>query len=172
MPNDLENLCIALSAQMIRLGGRARTAGQAAKMAYSVVSSGEAAQRLRDIIRLQGGDERIVDDLSLLPKASNIEPLRASQNGFIARCDAKLLGLGSNALGAGRSRVEDVIDPAVGIYLEKKIGDKVTRGETLCYIHWNDERRLREAMPMIEQAYEVKPRAPRPRPLIRAVLEN
>ena len=57
----------------------------------------------------------------------------------MTRCDAKLLGLASNALGAGRNHVEDIIHPAVGLYLEKKLGDRVKRGEILCQIHWNDE---------------------------------
>jgi pyrimidine-nucleoside phosphorylase len=171
-PHDLEDLSIALSAQMIRLGARARTLDEAAKMAHSAVSSGEAAQRFREIIRLQGGNPRIVDDPSILPKAGNIQLLRAPSAGFVARCDAKLLGLGSNALGAGRRRVDDVIDPAVGIYLEKKLGDKVARGETLCQIHWNDEHRLQEAMPLIKSAYEIKLRPPKRQPLIYAVLEK
>ena len=91
----------------------------------------------------------------------------------MTRCDAKLLGLASNALGAGRNRVEDTIDPAVGLYLEKKIGDRVKRGDVLCQIHWNDESRFRDALPLIEQAIEVKSR-PRgqSRPLIHAVMEG
>lgn len=171
-PHDLEDLCIALSAQMIRFGGKARSLDQATQMAYTAVSSGNAANRFREIIRLQRGDPRVVDDPSILPKASHIQLLRATSAGYVARCDAKLLGLASNALGAGRLRVDDVIDPAVGIYLEKKIGDKVTRGETLCQIHWNDERRLREALPLIKQAYETRSRPPKRRPLIHTVLED
>jgi thymidine phosphorylase len=171
-PEDLEDLCIALSAQMIRLGGKARSLDQATRMAYTAVSGGEAAKRFREIIRLQRGDARVVDDPAILPKAANVQNLRAPAAGYIVRCDAKLLGLGSNALGAGRSRVDDIIDPAVGIYLEKKIGDKVARGEPLCQIHWNDQRRLREALPLIQQAYEIKSRPPKRRPLIHAVLED
>src|SRR5262249_38782902 len=131
-PSDLEELSIALSAQMIRLGGRARTLSQARKMAYSAVASGEAAKRFCEMIELQQGDARVIDDPSILPRASHVQPLRATAAGFVSRCDAKLLGLASNALGAGRQRVDDVIDPAVGIYLEKKVGDRVARGETLC----------------------------------------
>jgi pyrimidine-nucleoside phosphorylase/thymidine phosphorylase len=171
-PEDLEDLCIALSAQMIRLGGKARTLDQATRLAYTAVSSGEAAKRFREIVRLQGGDARVVDDPAILPKAANVQNLRAPAAGYVVRCDAKLLGLASNALGAGRSRVDDIIDPAVGIYLEKKIGDKVARGESLCQIHWNDESRLREALPLIKQAYAIKSRPTKRRPLIHAVLED
>ncbi len=169
---DLENLSIALAAHMIRLGGRAKTFDRASRMAYEAVSMGGAAKRFREIIRLHGGDERVMDDPEILPKASNVQPYRASAAGFVTRCDAKQLGLASNALGAGRRRVDDTIDPAVGIYLEKKVGDKVARGEPLCRIHWNDEDRLRHALPFIKRAYEIKSRPLQVRPLVHAVLSG
>jgi len=171
-PEDLETVSIALAAHMIRLGGRARSIGQASKMAYEAVSKGHAAERFRQIIHAQGGDARVVDNPDLLPRASNIQEFRSRSNGFLTRCDAKLLGLASNTLGAGRNRVEDIIHPAVGLYLERKLGDRVKRGEVLCQIHWNDESRLRNAMPLIERAFETRTRPVRTRPLIHAVLEG
>ena len=90
----------------------------------------------------------------------------------MTRCDARLLGLASNALGAGRNRVDDIIHPAVGLYLEKKVGDRVERGDVLCQIHWNDENRLRQAIPLIERGFEVKDRPVTRRPLIHAVMEG
>jgi pyrimidine-nucleoside phosphorylase len=169
---DLETISISLAAHMIRLGGAARTQDRAAKMAYEAVSKGHALNRFREIIRLQGGDERVIDDSSRLAQAANIQEFRARSSGFVTRCDAKLLGLASNALGAGRSRMEDAIDPAVGLMLEKKTGDRVKRGDVLCQIHWNDKYRLRNAIPLIEQAFEVKSKVGRSRPLIHAVLEG
>src|SRR2546430_3132318 len=76
-PEDLETISIALAAHMIRLGGRARSTMQASKMAYEAVSKGEAAERLRQIIRAQGGDARVVDNPDLLPRAANIQEFRA-----------------------------------------------------------------------------------------------
>ena len=171
-PEDLETVSIALSAHMIRLGGRAKSIAQASKMAYEAVSKGHAAERFRQIIRAQGGDARVVDNPDLLPRASNIQEFRSRSNGFVTRCDAKLLGLASNALGAGRNRVDDIIHPAVGLYLDRKLGDRVKRGDVLCQIHWNDEGRLISAMPLIELAFEIKTRPVRSRPLIHAVLEG
>src|SRR3989441_1140609 len=118
-PEDLETVTIALAAQMIRLGGQARSIDHASKLAYEAVSKGEAAKRFRQIIAAQGGDARVMDNPGLLPRAAHLQNLPARAAGFVVRCDAKLLGLASNALGAGRNRVEDSIDPAVGIYLEK-----------------------------------------------------
>jgi len=163
---------LALASHMIRLGGRAKTIAQASKLAYEAVSQGAAADRFRRIIREQDGDERVIDNPNILPQARHIAEFRARSKGFVSRCDAKLLGLASNALGAGRNKLEDEIDPAVGLYLKKKLGDPVARGETLCEIHWNDEKRLQTAVPLIEQAFEVKTRPGRNRPLIHAVLEG
>jgi pyrimidine-nucleoside phosphorylase len=171
-PNDLEDLTLTLCAHMIHMGGRARTLDRARKMAYEVVSKGEAAQRFRQIVQLQGGDERIMDNPDILPRARNVESFRATASGFVARTDAGLLGLASNALGAGRLRVDDAIDPAVGIFLDKKTGDRVKRGEILCRIHWNDRVRLRTALPLIQQAYDISTRMPSARPLIHAVFSG
>jgi pyrimidine-nucleoside phosphorylase len=171
-PEDLETISIALAAHMIRLGGRARSIDQAMKMAYESVSKGHAADKLREIIRAQGGDERVVEDPDLLPAADFIQNFVSPLTGFVTRCDARLLGLASNTLGAGRNRVEDVVHPAVGIYLEKKLGERVQRGETLCRIHCNDKTRLRDAMPLVEAAFKIEPRRARSRPLIHAVMEG
>jgi len=169
---DLEIVSIALAAQMIRLGGRAKSMQQASKMAYEAVSSGAAAERFRQIIREQGGDPRVVDHPDMLPQADFVDAFKSTRDGVVTRCDAKLLGLASNALGAGRNRVDDVVNPAVGLYLERKTGDRVKRGDILCRVHWNDKTRLRSAMPLIEKAFEVQGRAVEPRPLIHAVLEG
>ena len=171
-PEDLETVSIALAANMIRLGGGARSMDQASRLAYEAVSKGKAAERFRQMISEQDGDERIMENPDLLPKAAHIQELTARTRGFVTRCDAKLLGLASNALGAGRNKIEDSIDPAVGLYLKKKLGDRVTRGETLCEIHWNDKERLRNAVPLIEKAFEIKARPAPRRPLIHAVLEG
>jgi thymidine phosphorylase len=171
-PEDLESVSLALAAHMIRLGGRARSVQQASKMAYEAVSTGRAARVFRQIIEAQGGDARVVDDPDLLPRASFVNKFGSPRDGYVTRCDAKLLGLASNALGAGRNRVEDAVDPAVGLLLKKKEGDAVKRDESLCDIHWNDRSRLRDAMPLIEKAFEVKARPGVYRPLIHATLEG
>ena len=80
--------------------------------------------------------------------------------------------LSDPAVGAGRLRVEDPVDLAVGIYLDKKIGDRVVKGDVLCRIHWNDEQRLTHAVRLIEEAYEIQNKPSRRRPLIHAVLKG
>jgi thymidine phosphorylase len=169
-PQDLETVTISLAAHMIHLGGQARSVAQASRLAYEAVSKGEAATKFRQIIRAQGGDARVMDDSGLLPHAAHVHDFPAETSGFVARCDAKLLGAASNTLGAGRHRVDDAIDPAVGIHLEKKLGDRVIKGGVLCRIHWNDEERLRKALPLIEDAFQIRKTPPKRRPLIHAIL--
>ena len=169
-PKDLESLSLLLAAHMIVLGGRAKSLEQASRMAYEAVSKGEAAERFRAMVRAQGGDERVMDNPALLSLANNVKEIQASQGGFVTRCDARLLGLASNALGAGRTRVEDSIDPTVGLYLEKKIGDRVECGDTLCRIFWNDDRRPDNATKLAKNAFRIGARPVNPPPLIHAVL--
>jgi pyrimidine-nucleoside phosphorylase len=171
-PEDLETVSLALAAHMIRLGGRAKSIQQAFRMAYEAVSSGAAADRFRQIIQAQGGDAMVVNRPDLLPKSSFLATFNSPRDGYVSRCDAKLLGLASNALGAGRNRVDDVVHPGVGLYLERKVGDRVHRGDVLCAIHFNEKRRLQHALPLIEQAFEINARRPSPRPLIHAILEG
>jgi thymidine phosphorylase len=169
-PEDLESLSLALAAHMILLGGKAKNLQSASRMAYEAVSRGSALERFRAIVQAQGGDPRVVDDPSLLPLAKNVRNVHASKGGFVRRCDAKLLGLAANALGAGRSRVGDFIDPEVGLYLEKKIGDRVRPGDTLCRIYWNDTERLRDAENLVNTAFQIGSRPVSPPPLIHATL--
>jgi pyrimidine-nucleoside phosphorylase len=171
-PEDLETVSLTLAAYMVYLGGAARTLGSAYKMAYEAVSKGAALEHFRRMIRQQGGDERVIESTHLLAHADNIEEFRAPSDGFVTRCDAKLLGLASHALGAGRSRLEDTVDPGVGLHLHKKLGDRVKRGDVLCEIHWNHRNRFRDALPLVEEAFEVNVRPGNRRPLIHAVLQG
>ena len=171
-PEDLETVTLTLAAHMIRLAGKAKTLKQAMQMAYESVSKGQALKTFREIIRAQHGDARVLDNPDLLPRAGNISSIQAKESGFIVRADAKLLGTGSNALGAGRLRVDDEVDPSVGLYLHKKIGDRVAPGDVICDIHWNDRDRLSAALPLIQDAFKVGRRPVKPHPLIHAVLEG
>jgi thymidine phosphorylase len=171
-PADLETVSFALSAYMIYLGGAAKTLDRAYKMAYEAVSKGSALERFREIIRQQNGDEGVIQHEHLLARADHVEEFRARSDGFVTRCDARLIGLASNALGAGRQRLEDSVDPAVGLYLHRKVGDRARRGEVLCEIHWNDRKRFQDALPFVQEAFEVKARPGRHRPLIHAVLQG
>lgn len=130
-PKDLTDLSVALAAHMIHLAGVEKTFLAAHKKALEMISSGKALEEFRKLLRSQGGDERVVDDYSLLPMASMKTEIRAPKNGFIKMFDNTKIGLLLIELGGGRKSKSDIIDHAVGFTFHKKIGDKVKKGEAI-----------------------------------------
>src|ERR1700733_8432680 len=123
-PDDLRELCDELSAWMFFLGKRTRTVGEGRKLAAEMITSGRARDTFREIIRLQGGDPRVVDDPSRLPRAKHTARITARQSGYVTAIQCEQVGIASMTLGGGREKKEDSIDPGVGIVFEKKIGDR------------------------------------------------
>ena len=138
-PKDLTELVLTLGSQMVILAGKAKTTEEAKSMLKESISSGKALAKFKDFLTNQGGDASIVDDLSKLPQAKYKIELPAKQSGFVSRMIADEIGIASMILGAGRATKEDVIDLAVGLVLHKKVGDKVTEGESLLTIYSNRE---------------------------------
>jgi thymidine phosphorylase len=110
----------------------------------------------------------VVADPGRLPRAAHVQCLDAPADGYVTRIDAELVGRASMLLGAGRDRVDAIIDPATGIVVEKKPGEQVLKGEPVLSLHYNDHRRLQEALPLGQAAIEVGTQSPVPEPLIRA----
>jgi pyrimidine-nucleoside phosphorylase/thymidine phosphorylase len=171
-PEDLQTVTFELAAQMLMLARLARTRRSAETMAREAVSSGAAWRRFLDMVAAQNGDIRVLENPELLPKAANVSRLEASRSGFVAQVDARMVGMASNQLGAGRTRMEDAIDTAVGIYLHKKIGDRVRRDEILCEVHWNDAACLHGTMALLGKAFQIRPGPVRPPRLIRSVMKG
>ena len=138
-PKDLTELVLTLGSQMVILAGKAKTTEEAKSMLKEAISSGKALAKFKDFLTNQGGDASIVDDLSKLPQAKYKIELPAKQSGYVSRMVADEIGIASMILGAGRATKEDVIDLAVGLVLHKKVGDKVTEGESLLTIYSNRE---------------------------------
>ena len=134
-PEDLREVNEVLSAEMLVLGGVAETRDAARARVREAVSSGRAMEKLLEIAAAQGADVRALEDPSRLPRAEAVLEVHAPRGGFVQAIDAEAIGLAAMALGAGRARVEDRIDPAVGILVEKKVGDAVSPGEALCLLH-------------------------------------
>jgi pyrimidine-nucleoside phosphorylase len=118
------------------------------------------------MVTAQGGDTTAFDDRSRLPAARLRYPVLAESDGYIARLDALSIARASMALGAGRERKGDSIDLTVGVLLERKIGERVSRGESLAVVHANDERRLARASEMLRAAIDVSATPVSPPPLI------
>src|SRR5262249_47782676 len=127
---DLRDLSIELSAWMFYLGERTKSVSEGRGLARELVASGQALEKFRRGIALQGGDARVVDDYSVLPQAKNRAEVKSTASGFLVATNCMDLGLALAMLGGGREEKEDNIDPGVGLEFHKRIGDRVSAGET------------------------------------------
>jgi len=154
-PDDLIEVSLLLAAEMVLLAGLAETIDEARAACVRTIEDGSALDRFRRLIAAQGGDARVVDEPGLLPQARRAIELESKRAGFVHALTARPIGVATMLLGAGRARVDSTIDPAVGLILHKKIGDRVEIGESLCTVLVNDEAELPKALVMIEDAYRM-----------------
>jgi len=159
-PADLIEISVALAARMLVLGRVSPSLAEAERQVRAAIGSGAGLDRLRRVIEHQGGDPRVVDDPSRLPAAPERHVIRADRAGFVAQVDACLVGRASVALGAGRDRVEDAVDPAVGIVVDAKPGAEVRAGDALLTLHWRERGRLGAALDLATAATVVADRPP------------
>ena len=136
-PADLVDLSIELASEMIVMGEYAPTIEAARALARRAIADGSAFERFRRVVEAQGGDPRAIDDPSRLPRARHEEIVVSARDGFVRQLRARPIGVATMLLGAGRARVDSRIDPAVGVSLRKKLGDRVEKGEPLAIIATN-----------------------------------
>ena len=172
-PTDLRELCFELAAWMLYLAGRTTSVNHGRELAVEIIRSQAALEKFREIIWLQGGDSSVIDDPARLPQAQHRLPILSPATGFVGAIHCEQVGIASLVLGGGREKKEDVIDPAVGLVLHKKVGDPVHAGEPLCMIRYNSDARLRDARRLLEQAYRIAEQPPREvRPLVHRVISG
>ena len=169
-PADLRELSIELSAWMFFLGEKSSSVAWGRSLAEEMITSGKALERFRQCIRLQGGDERIVDDPSLLPSAEHQLDITSNKAGFLTATRNRDFGVALALLEGGRNKKEDRIDPAVGLEFHRRIGERVKVGEKLVTIQYNSEARLAEAKKLIEDGFIFAEEAPLQPPLVRQVI--
>jgi pyrimidine-nucleoside phosphorylase len=160
-PADLRELCLELSAWMFLLGERVKTLDEGKKLSTDLIANGQAREKFREIVGLQGGDVGVVDDPARLARARQTLDVIATSSGYISSIQCENLGVAGVVLGGGREKKEDKIDPAVGLEFHKRIGDAVERGEPLCTLHYNSDARLPEARNLAETAYRIEPEKPK-----------
>jgi len=165
-PQDLVEVSRELTAYMFMLGGLEATLDAARARFDSLLASGEALAKFAQVVAAQGGDARVVQDYSCLPRAQYEDSVVAPEEGFVAALEARALGRAAMCLGAGRERLDSVIDPAVGLVLEKKVGEPVCTGERVCALYANDRVRLAHAHTMVRSAIAISPEPVAPTPLI------
>jgi len=170
-PDDLRDLCHELAAWMFLLGQRVSSITEGKRLSAELISSGAALDRFRKMVELQGGDPRAVDDLSRLPKAAHTLDVASPKSGFVSAIQCERAGTACVILGGGRERKEDSVDPAVGFVLQKKVGDQVASGESLCTIHYNSEPLAQRAKTLLLESFQISATAPaQKRPLVHRVI--
>lgn len=138
-PDDLLDLVLTIGSQMLHMGGKATTLEEGRSILESHIADGSALERFRMMIEAQGGDDTVIDDPTIMPQARYHIPIIAGKEGVVTAMTSDKLGLASMMLGGGRATKDDVLDYAVGLTLNKKVGDSVAKGETLLTVHSNRE---------------------------------
>ncbi len=160
-PPDLVDLSVELAAEMVVMGEKAATIGEARALCRRTIADGSALERFRRVVEAQGGDPSAIDDLSRLPRPKIRRDLVAERSGFVTAITARPIGVATMLLGAGRARVDSTINPAVGAILLRKLGDRVETGEPLCTILADaEDSAFDQARDMIRSAYQIGDEAP------------
>lgn len=167
---DLMEVTLALCARMLILAKLASTEAGAIAQLQKQIDSGAAFERFKQMVELQGGDPKALDDFSRLPTASIQTAFAASHNGIISAISAEAIGRAVVVLGGGRAKTDDKVDHAVGITGLLKVGDSVDAGAPLCTLHANDQSKLEEAQALLADAFSIGDEKVTPEPLIKEVI--
>lgn len=169
-PVDLTRISLELAARMIFLAKIAPTLDDARELAQKKLLDGSGYKKLKEVIAAQGGNPLVLDRFELLPNATGAREVTSPRGGYVTAIDAEDIGRASSMIGAGRDTKEDSIDPAVGVILEVKVGQKVDLGAVLCRLYYTSEEKLEEAAQLIEDAFRISAQAPDSRELILEVV--
>ncbi len=152
-PADLMEACFTLATYMLLGTGKAQTEAEAEAMLKKTIEDGSALNKLAEFIASQGGETERIFNTDKFEKTEYSEDIIATNEGYISEIKTDEIGITSLILGGGRETKEDVIDPAVGIRIRKKIGDYVTKGDCIATLYANDVDKLRTASKRIHGAY-------------------
>jgi pyrimidine-nucleoside phosphorylase len=169
-PADLTKLCIELAARMIFLAKITPTLDEARRLAEQKLVDGSGYRKFKQVVQAQGGNPQALDKFELLPNATGMREITSPRSGYVSLIGAEEIGVASNMIGAGRDKKEDAIDPAVGIILEVKVGEKVDAGSVLCRLYYTKEDRVEEAADIVEDAFRISANRPDERELILEVV--
>ncbi len=165
-PPDLMSVTYALGAEMLMVAGVVADRDEARRKMEVAISSGRAAETFRNIIEAQGGDPRVIDDPSIMSEAPECEIFPAPRDGVVAQVEPRTIGRGVTALGGGRTRVDDVVDAAVGFVITARPGDVVRAGEPLATIYARDAAGVEIGRQCLAEAITIGDEAEPPLPLI------
>ncbi|UFH66528.1 pyrimidine-nucleoside phosphorylase [Clostridium cadaveris] len=155
-PKDLLELCMTLGSEMVVLAEKAKDKNEARQMLMETIESGKALNKLKEFVVAQGGDISPIDDTSLFPHAKYVIPVESDRDGVVCKIHSQNIGIIAMELGAGRATKESTIDLAVGLVLNKKRGEKVSKGDVIAYIHANDMEKAEKAKAKILESYVIE----------------
>ena len=154
---DVKNVVLELGSNMLKLAGKGNNLEENESKMLENISNGKALEKFKELVANQGGDVSYIEDTNKFEKAKYILPvILGNQKGTVKELRAEERGKLSVFLGGGRIRKEDKIDSAVGITLNKKVGDKVEKSDIVAYIHSNDEEKGKEAVQRLKKIYIIK----------------
>jgi len=169
-PTDLTRISLELAARMIFLAKIAPTLDEAREVAQQKLLDGSGYRKFKEVIEAQGGNPQVLDRFELLPNATGVREIASPRAGYVSAIAAEDIGMASSMIGAGRNTKEDTIDPAVGVILEVKTGQKIEAGAVLCRLYYTREDNLEEAAQQIEDAFRISATPPEERELILEVV--
>ena len=165
-PPDLLEVTYALGVEMLLIAEAAQSSDDARRQLEKAIGTGKAAEYFQKIIDAQGGNPGVVDDPAVLPQAAECELFSASRRGFVARVEPRSVGRGVIALGGGRTKMEDTVDPSVGFVITARPGDWVEQGEPLATIFARDRAGVEAGRHALRQAIVISDEADPPLPLV------
>lgn len=169
-PKDLMEVVFALGSKILMLTGLAKNETDAVNQIKSCIADGSAKQKLAEFVEAQSGDPSYVWDTALFPKASYELKVPALQEGYVNQIEAESVGTACMMLGGGRETKDSPIDLSVGIYLNKKVGSFVKKGEPIAVVYANDPKKGEDAIAQMQSAYGIGPEKPKPPQMIKAEL--
>lgn len=170
-PRDFQYLCEYLAANTLLMVGRFTDLEDALEYTRALLESGKPLEKFRDMLEWQGADPGITDDSESLVDVSIVREVCASTSGWVSSVDAREIGFAAMALGAGREKKDDDIDPNVGIVLHKKVGNRVQEGDALATVYSNDVLKAKYAVNRVSSAYCISDKAIEEPKLILGVIE-
>lgn len=166
IPEDIKEIILEIGSRVIYLAGEGENLEENRNKIMENINNGKAYKKFIELVKNQNGDISYIENPEKFQKAKYIIPVHSPKTGYISELDAKKVGETSVHLGAGRARKEDGIDHAVGIWLEKKICDKVTKGDIIAYIHANDKQKGEKAVQELIQSYKISENQVKPQKYI------
>lgn len=163
---QVTELTVRMAARLMVSFNMVQNIEEGEKKALEVLESGKAVERFKKTVEMQGGDPNSIDNVSLLPKSTEKKQVISSEGGYVNSIDALQFGKALVQLGGGRMKKEDDVDPGVGFVLNRKVGEKIEKGEILYTIHYSDDNKLKNAEDYLKNAIEISDEKKEVQPLI------